>query len=378
MSRLAFWEAIATMIGTIIGAGIFGIPYVISRAGFLTGLLDLVAIGIVVLILYLYMGEIVLRTNGRHQLTGYAEKYLGKWGKLVMAFSMLFGIYGALAAYIIGEGAALSSILGGSNIIYSLLFFAAVATLMYFGLKVLEESEFFSMFFVFIIVAAIIFFTIPHIKLQNLADFNIKKVFVPYGVILFAYLGAIAIPEVSEILAHDKKRIKKAIYIGMAIPMIVYILFTFVVVGSIGFENFSLLEPNKRIATIALGEVISPKLFVVANLFAAFAMFTSFIAVGFALKGMFVYDYNLNKRLAWALTIFIPLGIALSNLTNFIQALNIVGVVVGCIDAIIIVLMFHKAKKFGERTPEYTIKESKLLSMLMVALFVAGAVFLLL
>jgi len=55
-------EAIALLVGTIIGAGIFGIPYVIAQAGFLTGLITLGVLGTAVIILYLYLGEVILRT----------------------------------------------------------------------------------------------------------------------------------------------------------------------------------------------------------------------------------------------------------------------------------------------------------------------------
>jgi len=377
MSKLQVLEAVTTMVGCILGAGIFGIPYVVAQAGFLTGLLDIIIIGVFVLIAYLYLGEVVLRTNGKHQLTGYAEKYLGRWGKLAMAFSMVFGIYGALTAYIMAEGTAISSILGGSPLIYSLLFFIVVSYLTYHGLETLEKSELFTVFLIFIAVVIILFFTSPHINSANLTGFSAKKIFVPYGVILFAYLGMISVPEVKEILEHNKKRMKKTLIVGMAIPAVVYVLFTLVVVGAVGIDNFNTLGPNERLATIALGKVISPKMFIMANLFAVFAMFTSFIAVAFALKEMFMYDYHLNKKISWALTCFIPLGVALSNLTNFISALNIVGIVAGGIDAVLIVLMFHKAKRIGDREPEYAIKENKFLSFLIMALFVSGVISLL-
>ena len=113
MKQKLFWEAIATMVGTIIGAGVLGLPYVVSQAGFLTGMITILGVGLVVLLLYLYLGETVLRTKGFHQLTGYAEKYLGKWGKGLMTFAMVFGTYGALIAYLIGEGEALAAIFGG-------------------------------------------------------------------------------------------------------------------------------------------------------------------------------------------------------------------------------------------------------------------------
>lgn len=96
-----------------IGAGVLGIPYVIAKAGFLTGTFSLLALGIIVLLMYLYLGEIVLRTKGNHQLTGYAELYLGKLGKRLMFLTMVIGIYGALVAYLIGSSETLSKLLGG-------------------------------------------------------------------------------------------------------------------------------------------------------------------------------------------------------------------------------------------------------------------------
>ena len=88
-----FFESIALLMGTVIGAGVLGIPYIVYKAGFLTGLLALVFLGVAVLFMNLFVGEIVLSTKGKHQLTGYAEKYLGKKGKVLMALSMFIGIY---------------------------------------------------------------------------------------------------------------------------------------------------------------------------------------------------------------------------------------------------------------------------------------------
>ena len=56
------FEAIAIMVGTIIGAGIFGIPYVIYQAGFLTGILLMFIIAAAICLIHLYIGEISLST----------------------------------------------------------------------------------------------------------------------------------------------------------------------------------------------------------------------------------------------------------------------------------------------------------------------------
>ena len=80
-----FWSkhpvgvAAFTLIGGIVGAGVLGIPYTIAKAGFLYGFILIVVLGLVFLTINLFLGEVILRTKGNHQLTGYATKYLGSW-----------------------------------------------------------------------------------------------------------------------------------------------------------------------------------------------------------------------------------------------------------------------------------------------------------
>ena len=107
------FPAVAVFVGTTIGAGFLGIPYVFAKSGFLIGLIHLIAITLFMVLIELYTGEIILRTNGNHQLAGYAKKYLGKTGGTLMFFAMIFGIYSALIAYLIGEGKSLSYVFLG-------------------------------------------------------------------------------------------------------------------------------------------------------------------------------------------------------------------------------------------------------------------------
>ena len=369
MKNFRLYEATATMVGSIIGAGILGIPYVVSQAGFLVGFINLVVLGVIVFVLYLYLGEIILRTPGKHQLTGYAERYLGVWGKRLMLVSMIFGIYGALIAYLLGVGQAVSALVGGNALFYSLIFFAIVATIIYLGIDAVGESELIMAFLILVVVMIISGLTFSHINISNLVSYDLSKIFLPYGVILFAYMGLVAIPEAHEILFHHKSQLKNAIMLGTIIPFIVYLLFTFVTVGAISPEFFSPTEP----ATTAMNVVLGKTAFVFANLFAIVAMSTSFIGIGFGLKEMFMYDYYLSKRLSWGLICFIPLFIALSGVTNFIQAIALSGAFAGGLESALVVLMISKAKKLGIREPEYSIPYHPIISILFLAVFIAGA-----
>lgn len=254
IKRGAYFESIAVLIGTVIGAGVLGIPYVISQSGYLIGFLLIIFIGLAVLTMNLFLGEVILKTKGNHQLTGYAQKYLGKIGKELMAFSMIFGIYGGLTAYIIGEGIILSAIFGGSPLLYSILFFIIVSSLILVGIKIIKHSEFFLVLILLFILLLIMIFSFGNVNLNNLTTINLSAIIFPYGVILFALLGTAAIPEMKEILIK-KSNLKKAILYGSLLIMAIYSIFALIVIGVCGTST-------SQIATICLGNTIGHKMII--------------------------------------------------------------------------------------------------------------------
>jgi len=364
---LKFYEAVAILIGITIGAGILGIPYIIAKSGFFIGILDIIIIGLAILILNLYVGEIALRTNGRHQLTCYAERYLGKYGKWFITFSMAFGIYGALAAYILGVGSAIQAIFGGSQIIYSLLFFIAVSYLIYAGLNLVKRYELLFGICMLAIILIISFVTLFNININNFTGFDLSNVLIPYGVIFFAFIGTAAVPEMRAVLVKNKYLLKRAIIVGSFIPFIIYLIFTISVVGVVG-------KNATEIATISLGQVLGKYMVLFGNLFAILSMITSFLALGLAFKWVCQYDYCTGKNKAFLLTCLIPLIIALSGFAGFIKIIGFSGAIAGGIEGILIIVMHTKAKKLGDRKPEYEIKGGWVLNFALIALFVVGIV----
>ncbi len=364
-------EAIAILVGMIIGAGILGIPYVISQAGLFWGLINLIGIGLIVIVVYLYLGEIILRTKGKHQLPGYASIYLGKSGKILMLISMLLVQYGALTAYLIGEGEVLSFVILGTtslpyHLLFSLIFFTLMSLLVFLGLKALGKGELIGLGAIIAMVIAIALFFLPQAQIGNFYTQNpnlLFRFFYPYGAILFAYLGFSAVPEMKEII-KNKRKMKKAIIIGGIIPIFIYFLFTLTVIGFKGMAT-------PEIATLALGRFTS--------LFAVFTMFTSFLAVGIAQKEIFWYDLKIKHLMSWILT-FIPvlligLAIIIFNLATFIEIISFAGAVAGGIGGILIVLMAIKAKKSGKREPEYKFPINWFIAGLLILIFLIGIIY---
>lgn len=365
--------ATSTLVGTVVGAGILGIPYAVSQAGFLYGLILIALIGFAFVFLNLFMGEIVLRTKKQFQLTGYATKYLGKKGKILMTFSMLFGIYGALTAYLIGEGAALKAIFGvGDQLIYTLIFFLIAFLIIYQGMRSTGKAEFILICFLLLVVVFIGILSFDKINSRNFSSFNPELFFLPYGVIIFAYLAAPAIPEMQEILGKHKEKMRKAIVIGSLVPIFLYLLFTIVIVGLIGRENFSLLAPNERIATVALSIYSNPLLSLFANFLASLAMFTSFLTLGIALVELYVYDYGFKRFIAFLLTFSLPLAIVLFELTTFISVLTVTGTLAGGLEGVLLIFMYWQSKKKGDREPEYRLGQHWVLGSLLILVFTLG------
>jgi len=368
ISRNSF-GAIATLVGCVIGAGILGIPYVVARAGFITGLIDIILIGIVMIIMHLYLGEVVLRTKGNHQLVGYAEKYLGKTGKNLMWFAMVFVIYGALVAYTIKEGDFLNALFntyfGGSPFTYSLIFFGLMAFLVYFELNVLEKSEMLMVSILLGVIFLLCIFALPHVNINNLSSFDPSSFFLPYGVILFAFLGVVSIPEMKEELKENRAYLKKAIIIGSLIPLIIYVIFAAVVVGVTGINTTDG-------AILGLGNAIGYNMLVFGTLFGIIAMMSSFLILAFSLKEMFKHDYKIDKFSSWFLTCSVPLVIFLLGVKSFVRTIGVAGSVSGGLMGILIVLMYIKAKKLGSRNPEYSIKKNSIISWILILLFIFG------
>ncbi|MBT4174390.1 GerAB/ArcD/ProY family transporter [archaeon] len=361
-------EAISTLVGMTIGAGILGIPYVIAQAGFLTGIIIILLLAVAVLIINLYIGEIALRTKGKHQITGYAEKYLGKRAKTLMTVSMVLYAYGALTAYTIGEGQALSAIIGLSPLLLSLIFFALMAVLVYKGLQTIKRWEFYLTFAILFIVVLLFLLSVTSIDLTNFTGFSFEHIFLPYGVILFAIVGTAAIPNLKEELKGNEHLMKKAIIYGSIIPIVAYLVFTTAVVGVTGLAT-------TEVATIGLGSAIGTYMSFIGNIFGAMTMATSFLLLALALCWVYSFDYKIKWTYAFLLTMVPPLVIVLLDLASFVQVLGITGAVAGGIDGLLVVLIHRKATKARTRKPEYTFKGNLFIDILLISIFVLGIVY---
>ncbi len=362
-------EATSVLVGTCVGAGVLGIPYVTAKSGFFITLFYLVLLGGIILLVNLYLGETALRTKRDHQLTGYAKKYLGKkWGKL-MNFALLFGIYASIVAYLVGVGNSVSFLIFGTlkySVLFGVLFGIFMSYLFWKGTKSLKKYEKYAVFVVLLLLGLIFFLFIGKVDYINLGYNNLSNFLLPFGVILFALGSETAIPVVSLVLKKEKTLMKKIIVSSSVISFILYLIFTFIVVGFKG-------TATPEIATFALGAV-----FVTLGIF---TMFTSHFSLGNALEETFEFDDRIRKLKSWFFTaiapIFVYVIVSFFPFFSFIKILSIGGVISGGIMSILGLFIIKEAKKRSEREPEFSVPINWVIIIFIILIFLAGMISLL-
>ncbi len=369
-----FILALSTLVGTIVGAGVFGLPYVTSRSGIIPAVFYFVLLGGAVMLLHLCMGEIALRTKEKHRLIGYARMYLGNKGKAIAIFSTLFGITGALLAYIIlgGEFLAviLSPLLSLEGVWASLVFWLMVAPFVVFGIQLIAKAEAWMNVALFLVIGMVFLFAAPHVKLDNfsLGTADVEGLFLPFGVIFFALAGWSAIPEVAELFKKrtERRNLDNVIVWTTLITVSFYIVFSFFVVGVSG-------RATSEDALSGLKTFLGEKIVALGALFGLLAVATSFLILGNYLKNSLYRDFRMPLPVALAIALFVPLALFLVGLRRFIEVVGIVGAIMGAVEGVLILLIFQGAKTRGNREPEYKLPFPKVFQYALMFILALGA-----
>ncbi|MFB6182190.1 MAG: aromatic amino acid transport family protein [Candidatus Magasanikbacteria bacterium] len=367
--KISLFEAVALISSATIGAGILGIPFAISKVGIPIGIAYIVAIGLFMVGINQLVGEIILRTKGDHQLVGLAKRYLGTTGGILMGVFTYSILFGALVVYIIGVGESLRAVLGGSKFAWSLGFFAIGITVIYIGLRTLKKVEILLSLGILTVVVVIAAFSMPNIDVSHLTYHNFSDLLLPYGVLLFAFHGTTSVPEAQRLLKDKDHKFKHAIiYSGLA-SIIVYLIFSLVVVGVTGAET-------TEIATIGLGEAIGPIATVLGNLFAVLAMGTSFLIIGLSLKDSLSWDFDFTEKTSTFLVGLVPLSIFLLGLREFITAIDMVGGIFMSLEMALLVIIYWRAKQDGTLEPgRYNLHHTILFCAVALVAFAIGTVY---
>ena len=341
--------AVSMLSGTIIGVGFFSLPYIASKTGIWIMLGYFLVLGPLSILIHSLFGKVALATPDFFRFPSYVRIHLGSIAEKFAFVSTIFGLFGAILAYLIVGGEFLTNLLspifGGGNFIYTILYFLSGALLIFFGVKAISKIEFWAVILFFLILVIFFIKGFPHINLANLFPgvslgngiLGIGDWFLPYGAILFSLSGASLIPEVEEILGQKKHLLNKVIIVSILIAILIYLSFIFLVLGVSGSRT-------TESAITGLRGFLGNSIFNLGLFFGILTTFTSFIALGLNLKNVFRFDLKIKKHLSWAITCFVPLALFLAGIKQFIPVISFVGGILLGFDGILILLMYKKIK----------------------------------
>lgn len=355
---LTYWEGVALIVGANIGAGILSLAYGAHKAGWPVLVFWLLIAGVFTTISMLYVAETTLRTKMPLQLSGLAEKYLGQFGSWMIFASVAINSLGCLIAYTSGSGRIISGFLNIPPAMGSLIFFIPATVIIWLGLRATGVSEKIITFGMVVLVGILILATIigPGVKAEYVLYSNWAFAVPVFNLAIFCYIAQYTVPEMSRgFAASNIRMLPKAIITGMLITCILLMLVPMAALGLTGPDNVT------EVVTIAWGQALGQWAFFLANGFALCAMMTSFWAVGESFmtnivdRLKFPSEWEVKYRLiAIAIVIIPPFALAYSGLVGFVDAIYFAGAFAGAIMSIVPVSMLNKARKEGDREPEWT------------------------
>ena len=341
-SLKCFIYATSVLAGTIIGVGLFSLPYLTLQVGWLTMLLYFFILGGLVALLHVLFGELVIRTPDHKRLPGIADYYWGKRGKRLTMVTHMGCLLGSVLAYIIVGGGFLRELLSAAGFDIGLTaaviaYLAVGGIVLFFGLALFENMQFAGLIGFFLVLLGLAWLGRGEISLANVfaRDGGTVTWFAPYGAIMFSLWGATLIPQIEEILCGHKRLLTRVILLSIALPAVVYLFFIVIVLGISGAEA----TPS---ALIGLGERLGQGAEALILIFGLITTVTSFLAIGLTLMQVLEFDLGVRKIGAWLAVILSPLLLYLAGVKDFLELIIFIGAVFLAIDGINILLMYRK------------------------------------
>lgn len=329
---MKIFKAIFLQFSGILGAGIFALPYLFYHSNFTFATIILVFIAIFTAILNLIYIDIILHTQGDHQLSGYAQIHLGSKSKFLSVLNLLFLGFGGLLAYLKLSSIFLPLIIPNISPIL-----AAVIFIFFLGVFHFSQIKFCRFIFqilpvISLLIIIFLFFFSFNLPSQPLNVF--EPSLLCFGGIIFALSGFTIIPEVEETLrpnSNKKNLLKISSLLGLIIAVIVYLAFSYSVIRISG----SFLTPDS-IAGVFKTYPFIGKILVVFGLTAIFKASLNFLLI---FKEIFYRDFKINEKLSYKLSFIIPFLTLIFINISFIKIISIVGTISVFLSSLLICLI---------------------------------------
>ena len=279
--KLTTWEAACIITGYGLGAGVLSMPWLAQKNGVPLSFLILTLALAASCLLHLMIAELTIQNGNSGQVIQCLSRFLWR-GKLKSLMTVSFFVLMALilltnlAAYIAGAAEVLEGLLPISALGAKLLFYAAAAAVVLFGLKAVGVSEKLAVTAIFAMVAVLAAASVLHIRNPlPLAPGSGNQALAYYGMAMFAMAAFFSVPQAVEGLEGDVTRIRRAVFLGIFQNYLLIVVITLC----------ALLASTRvtEVAMVGWSQGIGLWAQIVGSLFTVMAMLTTYWSLSLAL-----------------------------------------------------------------------------------------------
>ena len=342
-NKLSVWQSACIITGYGVGGGIMAMPYLAEKNGILMAMVILLLAFLSNLILHLMIADISIKSGGKSQIVDVFSKYLftGKFQKPITLFFyaiMALVMFTNLAAYISGAAEIITDLIGVPMIVSKLIFYAAAASVVLFGLKAVGVSE--------TVAVSVIFGVIGVLGVCSLFNITNPLVFSPgqpnhmlafFGMAMLAFSAFFSVPQAVKGLGADAKKVKKAVFLGLTNNLVLMIVVTVCALLS--------SEEVTEVAMIGWSKNIGSWAQIAGSLFTILAMLTSYWAISLALADITEDQIKKDKRICWIIATLPSMLMTFLNLGGFMEFMRIGGGIIGILNAILVIPSYRKSLK---------------------------------
>ena len=381
--------------GTAIGASMLSLPFISGVGGFLPACLMMVACYLFsIATLLLFLEVTFYCSDPEANIISMAHLHLGKTGEVITWFCFLFLLYIISTSYISGGAELLQSLIEpfyDIDTYLCMVIFTVIFGLVAFqGVSILDKMNQILLMAMFLSYFGLIGTIGPYTKLSNLSGGKAIYLVSSLPITIAAFASHFVVPSLRKNFSTDLASLKKMLWLGSTIPLVIYLVYEYLIVALLPFEGanglYTIAKSGSPLSALqktlsADGAQAIPLLM---NIFANCAILTSFLGVVLALSdflqdGLNIQKYSRPKLIAAGLTLGPPLLISLivpKESSGFLLALDLSGLLVTFLFGILPVIMVWRARYIESMTGEFKLPGGKLALVLIfiISLIVCAGV----
>ncbi|MDX2164754.1 MAG: aromatic amino acid transport family protein [Gammaproteobacteria bacterium] len=326
--------SVLMILGTAVGAGMLALPIASAHANWQTTTLMMLFSWFFMTTGAFAILEVNLWFSAETNLISMVDKTLGKYFKYLTWFVYLLLLYSLLCAYLSGGSDILRGLFSNIHVQLpswgsTLLALVVLGAVVIRGVGSVDMVNRGLMSVKLLAYAVLVIAIFPHVSFDNIHAGDYVYSTSTLMVMMTSFGFAIIVPTLRGYLNSDVSRLKKVLFIGSLLPLILYLVWIFAIQGLLsraellpmisGDTNSLLMNSVSELLNKgALGDI--------AKLFISICAITSFLGVSICLVDFLADGLQWKRGIKiYAAAFLPPLSIVLINPNIFIKALSYAG-----------------------------------------------------